>query len=145
MKNNFILFLVKLLLYCAVIYTAFLLLKNQIPEKFYYGHPHYILAFFFVVTALFHFGAVRNAAKGGRGIVSYFMIATALKFFLYLIVMIGYALLNSGKATAFISTFFVIYILMTFFEVSVIYNHFKGKTIQKTGDPSASAPLKKDL
>ncbi len=138
MKNNFILFLIKLIIYCALIYAAFAWIKNDIPEKFYYNHPLYLVVFFFVVTALFHFGALRNAAKGGRSIVSYFMLATAVKFFLFLAVMVGYALLNSGKATAFISNFFVIYVLLTVFEVSVIYGYFKSKPADKTESPLSS-------
>lgn len=126
-KNNFAVFLVKLFFYSFLIYAALLLIRNSIPPKFYYEHSAYLIVFFFFVTAVFHFGALRNAAKGGRSIVSYFMLATAVKFFLYLMVMIGYALLNPGKATAFISTFFLIYVLLTIFEVSVIYTHFKSK------------------
>ena len=41
------------------------------------------------------------------------MMATALKLFLFLAIIIVYALLNTGKAVAFISNFFMVYVLFT--------------------------------
>ena len=59
------------------------------------------------------------------------MIATAIKFFLYIGVMVAYSVMFPEKSTAFISNFFVIYILLTVFEVSVLYSHFRRKSTEK--------------
>ena len=57
------------------------------------------------------------------------MMATALKLFLYLGIIIGYGLLKTGKSIAFISNFFILYVLFTVFEVVTVYFHFKNKNI----------------
>lgn len=127
LKINFGIFLSRLLAYSIFIYAAIHFTSPKIPAKFQYPHSIYLVAFFFVITAVFHLGMLRNAAKSGGSIIRYFMLATALKFFLYLGIMIGYGLVKPDHAASFISNFFAVYALITVFEVSVIYSHFKSK------------------
>jgi hypothetical protein len=134
MKKDFVQFLIRLSIYSVLIYGVLLIAGSTIPQKFYYQHPLYLVVFFFTVTAAFHFGMTQRAEKGGRSIVTYFMMATVLKFLIYMGVMIAYALMKPDRATAFISSFFAVYILMTVFEGSVIYSHFKSKSPLSAGN-----------
>lgn len=133
-NKNFGAFIIKLFIYSSLVYTVILYLAPRLPVKFQYPHIAYIIAFFFAVTAVFHFGMLRNSAKSGGGIIRYFMLATALKFFLYLVVMIAYGMLKPDHAASFISNFFAVYALITVFEVSVIYSHFKSKPSENPGN-----------
>lgn len=139
MKNKFSSFLIRITLFTIVIYCFYLLVKGYVPQKFYFENTNYIFAFFFLVTSVFHFGLLFTFSKSNRSFVSYYMIATALKLFLYLGVIIIYALYNPANAIAFICNFFAIYILFTAFEVSVVYSHFKSKSpVPANGDGTKS-------
>src|SRR5436190_22836631 len=115
------------MIFSAVVTLAFIALRNSIPPKFYYENIALLIIFFFVVTVGFHFALLYGAEKSDRNVVSYYMIATALKFLLFAAIMIVYALINRGKSLPFISNFFIIYVLFTVFEVSVNYRFFKQK------------------
>lgn len=130
MKKNFTLFLIKLLLYTTILYLLYSVVKHSIPEKFYFENTFYLFVFFVIITAVFHFGLLYSFAKSSRSFVSYYMMATALKLFLFLAIIIVYALLNTGQAIAFISNFFVIYVLFTVFEVTLVFLHFKSKNLE---------------
>lgn len=119
-------FLIKLLIYSALLYFFYeLLFKKHIPAKFLFHQTHYIFLLFFTVTILFHYGLLASAVKNNSRIVNYYMMATAIKLFSFLAIIIFYALLNSGNAIAFITNFFVLYIFYTVFEVAVAYRYFK--------------------
>jgi len=135
MGRSYIIFLVRLVLFSVVVYFLFSYLSGSLPPKFYYPHTLYLIAFFFITTAVFHYGALRSASKGGRSTVSYFMMATAAKFFIYLLVMGAYAVMKTAGVAAFISNFFAMYVLMTVFEVSVIYSYFKSMPVQTGTKP----------
>ncbi len=127
MKQKFSVFLIKVSIFTIIIYCFYLLVKGYVPQKFHFENTNYLFVFFFLITCLFHCGLLFTFSKSNRSFVSYYMIATALKLFLYLAVIILYAFYNSDNAIAFICNFFAIYILFTAFEVSVVYSHFKSK------------------
>jgi hypothetical protein len=131
MQKNLVLFTLKLLLYSIIIGLLFSFAGNLIPPKFYFAKATYLIVFFFLVTLVFHAGLLRSSNKSNnRSIVNYFMIGTTLKFLVFLAIIIGYGLLKTGNAIAFMSNFFALYILYTVFEVSVIYSQFSSKTTQ---------------
>ena len=142
MKTNFVVFLIRLLIYSVLIYAALLFVAGNLPVKFQYPHPAYLVIFFFVVTAVFHLGMLRSAAKSGTGIIRYFMMATVMKFLLYLVVMIVYGMIKPDRAAAFISNFFTVYALITVFEVSMVYSHFKSKTSEAMENEIQKNPWK---
>jgi hypothetical protein len=126
MQKNFFSFLIRLLLFTVILYFIYHFIKSYIPPRFSFQQSICLFIFFFFITAVFHFGLVRSAAKSGRGFVSYYMTATAFKLFIYIGIIITYALLNRGRAIGFISHFFILYIFYTVFEVSVAYGLFKN-------------------
>ncbi len=131
-NKNFVIFLIRLSIYSVLIYAALLFVSGDLPAKFQYPHPSYLVIFFFIVTTTFHLGMLRSAAKSGTSIIRYFMMATVMKFLLYLVVMIVYGMLKPDRAAAFISNFFAVYALITVFEVSMVYSHFKSKSAEAT-------------
>jgi hypothetical protein len=77
-----------------------------------------VLVIFFMVTglAVFYFFS-RAVTKRFSMFTNYFMIATTLKLFLYLSVIVIYALIRRSDAITFIITFFLLYLCYTAFEV----------------------------
>ena len=56
------------------------------------------------------------------------MLATAAKLFLYIAVMIIYALINKKDAVPFLLNFFILYLVYTIFEVTQIIRLTKPPT-----------------
>ncbi len=115
------------MVYSIIIYLLYNLVKAQIPPKFYFEKTPYLIVFFFLITLTFHFGLLRSSAKSNRSIVTYYMIATALKFFMLLAIILIYAFTHRNKSTAFISNFFMLYLMFTIFEVATVYFQFRIK------------------
>ncbi|HKR05045.1 MAG TPA: hypothetical protein VJY62_10445 [Bacteroidia bacterium] len=134
MKNNLLAFIFKLSAYTLLICLLYFFTKDLIPRKFYFEKTPYLILFFFIVNLVFHAGLLNSAKKNYRSMVTYYMMATALKLFLFLGIIIGYGLLKTGKSVAFISHFFVLYVLFTVFEVTLAYFHFKNKFPLKGDD-----------
>ena len=121
------LFFIKLLVYSILVYLLYNLVKAEIPSKFYFEKTPYLILFFFLVTLVFHFGLLRSSAKTDRSVVIYYMTATALKFFLLLAIILIYAFTHRGRSTAFISNFFMLYVMFTIYEVATVYFQFASK------------------
>src|SRR6476659_6105857 len=130
LKKEYSAFLTRLLLFTLVLWAAFRLLHNSIPPNLYSEQVFFLLVFFFLTTALFHYGLLSAARSSNRNIVTYYMLSTAFKLLLYFGIIIGYALLNKGKAVPFIVNFFTLYVFFTVFEVLKVYRYFKGFSTQ---------------
>ena len=126
MKNEYSAFLTRLLLYTLIIWAAYMLVRQSIPERFYFENVLFLVVFFFLTTALFHYGLLSSAKSSSRNLITYYMLSTALKLLLYVGIIVGYTLLMPGKTVPFISNFFVLYVFYTVFEVAKVYRYFKG-------------------
>ena len=126
MKNEYSAFLTRLLLYTLIIWAAYMLVRQSIPEKFYFENVLFLAVFFFLTTALFHYGLLSSAKSSSSNLITYYMLSTALKLLLYVGIIVGYTLLMPGKTVPFISNFFVLYVFYTVFEVAKVYRYFKG-------------------
>jgi hypothetical protein len=135
MKKNLVAFIFNLSAYTLIVFGLYIFCKNLVPPKFYFEKTPYLVLFFYLVTLVFHTGLLRSAKKNYRGMVTYYMMATALKLFLFLGIIIAYGLLKTGKPVAFISNFFVLYVLFTVFEVTLVYFHFKSKFPSQDDNP----------
>ena len=127
MNQRYTAFLARLLLYAAGLTIAWLLVRASIPPRFYYENTWVLVVFFFVTTAVFHYGLLSAAEKTNRNVVTYYMLSTAVKLVLYFLVLVGYAMAWPGEAVPFVSSFFMLYVFFTVFEVSAAYRHFKNK------------------
>ena len=143
MQNNLPVFIFKLSAYTLIILGIYFFCKSLIPPRFYFEKAPYIIAFFYLVTLVFHAGLLNRAKKNYRSMVTYYMMATALKLFLFLGIIIGYGLLKTGKSVAFISNFFVLYVLFTVFEVMLVYFHFKSKFPAQADDAKETGEMER--
>lgn len=126
-------FILKLTLLTGVLCGIYYAIENSIPARFHFNHTWFLFVFFYLITAIFHAGLTLSAAKNNKGFVNFYMLGTAFKLFLFLGIIITYALLNSNRAVAFITTFFVLYLFYTVFEVASAYKIF-GKNTPPAGD-----------
>ena len=119
-------FLSRLLLFAAAISILQILVSSGIPEKFRFEPFIGIQVFFILATAAFHFGLMRAAARSDRAFITYFMSATGLKLFLYLAVMVVFAVMFRDQAVGFIINFFILYLFYTAFEIALVYGKFSS-------------------
>lgn len=84
-----------------------------------------IWGFFIIVTAFIHIILVRSAEQSPRKFITNFMVLSATKLFVYLMVIVIYALLKGKAALGFVILFLVLYFLYSIFEVVTLLKHFK--------------------
>lgn len=77
----------------------------------------YILAFFYVFNVVVHYLLLKFSYKKMALFASYFLGATLLKLIIYFGVILWYSVKNREEAVSFIITFFLLYLIYTFFEV----------------------------
>jgi hypothetical protein len=119
-------FLSRLMLFSAVIGVIQALVSSSIPPSFLFEPFLMLLLFFVLATLVFHFGLLRASLRSDQAFIRYFMGATGVKLFLYMGIMIVFATLFRDRAVAFISNFFVLYLLYSAFEVALVYGKFSS-------------------
>jgi hypothetical protein len=79
-----------------------------------------MIGFFIAMTALFHFFAI-NASKGKpQGFIRYYMGSTAIRFLLYIMIIIAYRFHDKSTLIPFAIGFMAHYFLFTMFEVPLL-------------------------
>jgi hypothetical protein len=86
-----------------------------------------VLIFFIITTFAFHYGLVKSCKGDPKLFFRYYMAATGIKLLGYMIIIIGYALINRNQATPFIITFLILYFFYMAFEVVVSYKILRKK------------------
>ena len=86
----------------------------------------FLLLFMFLVTLGVHILLVRAVNKRPALFVNRFMGASSAKLFIYLIIMVAYALLNKAVAVPFVLTFFILYIVYTFYDITMSNRFFRN-------------------
>lgn len=129
-------FLFKLLLLAAVVTTAYALLGNIVPARFYFVGFYAVAGLFILVTLLFHLGLQKSFEKGSKNFIRYYMGATGLKLLLFLIIILIYAFVNKAGAVGFALCFFFYYFTFTAFEVIVANAQF-GRVVQDEKEKKA--------
>ena len=120
-------FLVRLLIYSAAVFALFYFAEDQLPKRFAF-HAYWKIQIFMIVVAwVSHAGLEKAGLKGNQHFIRQFMATTGLKLFLYMIVMVGYAVLNRETAVGFIVHFFLMYVLYTVFEITFIYKRLSSR------------------
>lgn len=77
--------------------------------------------YFFLLTAVFHYGLVRAAAGKPAVFIRYYMGASTFKLFIHLGVLVGFAFLHREALFSFAITFMTYYLLFTVFEVIMAF------------------------
>jgi hypothetical protein len=111
-------FIKSLIVTTAIIVIIALIFYSLAPSDFYTAIFPYLLAFFIVVSIVVYHFMLKAIEKRPARFVNSFMLATMLKLFAYMTLMITYALINREEAMAFIVTFFILYVIYTIIEVA---------------------------
>ncbi len=121
MKNFFI----KLFVYSIVIalidfcWIYFMPIEKHIP------HVWFMLGFFIATTALFHFFSLQQSKGKPQGFIRYYMGSTALRLFIYIMVIGAYGFYDKNAVIPFAIGFMVHYFFFTFFEVPLLLKELK--------------------
>jgi hypothetical protein len=90
----------------------------------YYLSPDFVTptlpilpVFFFAATILVHYILLRAVEKRFGKFMNVFLLSTFLKLVFYMMVLIIYSFINRADAVPFIISFFVCYLLYTFYEI----------------------------
>jgi len=97
-----------------------------LPENFISPALPYLILFFFAVNLIVHFMLQRAEENQFRKFITNYMLATFLRFFLYLMVIIAYVLINRSDAVPFIVSFFILYLVYSIHEVISILPRSKA-------------------
>ncbi len=90
-----------------------------IPQYYLPVFPAIIL--FFIATSIFvHVFLTKAGKKNMRQFSTYFMGSIGIKLFIYMIFIIVYSLIDKENIINFVSQFFILYIIYTFFETTAI-------------------------
>jgi hypothetical protein len=120
-------FLLRLLAYSIAVYAILFFANDQLPVRFAFAGFWKIQLFMVAVAWIAHSALEKAGQKGNQYFVRQFMATTGLKLFLYMIVMVGYAVLNRESAVGFIVHFFVLYLLYSVFEIALIYKRLSAR------------------
>lgn len=125
MLSTFRPFFIKLALFSIVIFGILHAWQHFASVNFQTKIYWVVLLFFIITTALIHIVLVRAAAQDPKKFVTYFMGMTAMKLFVYLIIILAYGLSNRETAQGFIICFLITYFFYSVFEVVTLMRHFK--------------------
>ena len=118
-------FLIRLSLLTIVLMIMAMVLIYTLPEGFVSPSLPFVILYFFFVTLIVHVVTIKATRHSPRQFISYFMATTFIKFFLYVVTVLGYVYFFREDLIPFVISFFVLYIIYTIFEVV----SFVGKTI----------------
>ena len=108
------------LIFTIIIGLLSFLFTFLLPENYITPALYYLILFFFSVNLIVHYLLQKAEEKKFRRFISNYMLATFLRFFLYLIVIVAYSFINRSDAVTFIITFFVLYVIYSVHEVITI-------------------------
>ena len=104
--------------------VAFVLFKTILRE-YYLNIFWVLLATIAVLTGAMHMLIVNASKKSVAKFTSHFMMITGIKMMIYLVFITTYVLLNPHLASAFLISFFILYLFYTTFEVVIVVRHLK--------------------
>lgn len=127
MKNLYLVFLKKLLLFTLVLALVGYLFTYLLPENIVTPTLPFLYVFFFATTLVVHYILLKVSEKKTSGFINFFMLLTFGKLLFFLSIILAYALLNRADAIPFIIAFFILYVCFTAFEVTLSLSHTKTK------------------
>ena len=121
MKN----FLVKLFIYSVVIAAIDFCWIRFMPIEKHIPHVWLMLIFFVATTTVFHYFSLQQAKGKPQGFIRYYMGSTALRLFLYILVIAAYGFYDKSTVILFAIGFMLHYFFFTAFEVSTLLKELK--------------------
>ena len=127
MKNLYIIFLRKLLIFTIIIALVGFAFTKILPANYITPTLPYLYVFFFAATLVVHYILLKVSEKKTPGFVNLFMLVTFGKLIFFLTIILIYALINRDDAVPFIAAFSILYFFFTAFEVTLSLLHFRVK------------------
>jgi len=128
MKNLYLLFLKKLLIFSVIIAVVGYILTMYLPANYITPTLPFLYVFFFAATLVVHYILLKVSEKKTPGFINFFMLVTFGKLIFFLTIILAYALLNRADAIPFIVAFFILYVCFTAFEVALSLSQTKAKS-----------------
>jgi hypothetical protein len=113
----------------ALILLSVILFSLVIPQYYLTVCPFIFLLFFSVNTAFFYLMEI-SAQKRSMVVIRFFLLGWTIKFFVYVIFLIIYVLLNRPSAVNFLIQFALLYVAFSGFEISYLIRNFKKQDEQ---------------
>src|ERR1035438_4817786 len=118
-------FIIQLLFFYLFISLIDLCWIRFMPIEKHIPHIWLMVGFFTAMTTLFHFLSI-NASKGKpQGFIRYYMGSTAIRFFLYMMIIVAYRFYDKNTLVTFAIGFMAHYFLFTFFELPILLKELK--------------------
>lgn len=121
-------FTLKLFLLTVVTGGMIYLVEDKIPSQFFYQGYIGLLVFFSAVTFLLHLGYEKSFKKGSKHFVRFYMLASGLKLFGFMTILLMFAFFNREHVAGFALHFLGLYFIYTAFELMVSFKKFGTET-----------------
>ena len=120
-------FILREIIFAAILGALAYILFQTILKAYYLPVFWIILTVVVALTAIFHYSVIQIHTGETSKFTTRFMMVTAVKMMIYLVSLVIYVFSFPEKAVNFLISFFILYILYTFFEVYVIVRYLKKK------------------
>jgi len=128
MKNiSFQKFLQSISVFSISLLAISILLFTLVIPQYYLRIFPFLFLLFFLVNAGFSYLMEISAKRRNMVVIRSFLLGWTIKFFLYVIFLIIYVLLNREKAVNFLMQFTSLYIAFSVFEISYLIRNFKNQ------------------
>ena len=118
-------FLVKLLFFTILIAAIDFCWIRFMPVEKHIPHVWMMAGFFAISTALFHFLSIRASKGRPQGFIRYYMGSTALRLFVYIMIIMIYRFYDKNSLVPFAVGFMGHYFLFAFFEVPALLRELR--------------------
>jgi hypothetical protein len=117
MKTIFLKFVIRCFMLTVLLELIAGLFIYYLPYDFVTPTLPFLPVFFFAATILVHYILLRAVEKRFGKFMNVFLLSTFLKLVFYMMVLVIYSFTNRVDAVPFIISFFVCYLLYTFYEI----------------------------
>lgn len=131
MNKELIGFIRNLFIFSAIIAIIAYVLSISLLNDNFPIVAWFLLGFFVIATFLFHYGLLKSSKGDPKKFVRYYMSATGIKLFVYMLFVIIYALIKRTEAVPFLISFCALYFLYLIFEVITAQRTFQKKSEPK--------------
>jgi cobalamin biosynthesis protein CobD/CbiB len=120
-------YLLRYSIFLLLIASALFYWNNSQPAEKIHPLSWIIFGAFAIAYFLNHIYLLNAENKKAEVFIRRFMGTTVLRLFVFIIIIMAYALTHKTLARLFIWHILVFYFFFTVFEVALLYNHFKRK------------------
>lgn len=120
-------FLGKLALFTLAVLAINLLWIYRGPADAQIPYSLWMVVFFSLITAVFHWLSTMAAGGNPQGFIRFYMGTTALRLFLYIMIIVIYRYYDKSTVKPFAVGFMAHYLLYTIFEVPLLLLELKNR------------------